>query len=141
MSTIETMSTIELQKLIEILKDKVYGSGLTWIGSGRHRTVYKNPYTKSVIKIPSNVEGIFANIMEENFYHEYKTSGDKIPKAKCFLENDEDTGLPIIHMECIEPLKYGDNYPYWAHFVDFNQVGYTDNGDIVAYDYSSEDWS
>ena len=108
--------------------------GLKYIGSGKDRHVFKNPYTHSVVKIPANINGINANECEYRYYH-----GDRDPRyARCSLELLD--GVPIIHMEAVREISYIDGehktLPAWTDWVDCQQVGYTKDGRLVAYDYA-----
>lgn len=95
----------------------------------RTRTVLM--YDGFVIKIPKNDEGAIANGMEIRTYQD----PEGIPVAPvCGFYVD---GTLITVMERVSPHPYAfrdRGLPWWVGCVDCGQVGYRDNGELVAYD-------
>lgn len=95
----------------------------------RTRTVLM--YDGVVVKIPRNDEGVLANSMELRTY----LDPEGIPVAPV-MSFDLD-GLNVNVMERVSPHPYAfqdKGLPWWVGCVDCGQVGYRDNGELVAYD-------
>jgi len=74
-----------------------------------------------VVKLPTNLEGFMANQNEASPYG--------IPVARSRLLGD------VLVMERVDPAKSSImDLPSWCYFVDCCQVGYTRQGELVAYD-------
>lgn len=101
------------------------------IGIGRNRAVF-NVNNEYVIKLPINGFGDLDNHYELNpdawIAHEHlaKTwSNDELNQA---------FNLDLVCMEWVD-TTYVNDAPDWCKGVDCNQVGYTKDGRLVAYDF------
>jgi hypothetical protein len=92
------------------------------------RSVYLDDRGRRVFKVPVNMAGIDANYREDGH-----TDPD-IPLASCRLV-DPEAEFPVLEMEWVRSItvKY-DELPDWVGWVDCGQVGYTDDGRLVAFD-------
>jgi hypothetical protein len=104
--------------------------GLTCIGEGRHRIVYRLN-DQSVIKIPRGEWGLASNSREASIS---QTTDEKgwlfgIRYAKCHEKG------PILVMEYVTPVPYTKAMPAWVNFVDCQQVGYDREGNLKAFDF------
>jgi hypothetical protein len=112
-----------------------YKDQLEFIGEGRSRRVYRHKKTNYVIKIPLDNYGADDNYIEasasKSFYKD-KDLDEYLPCARCRLFK----GIFLV-MEYVEYVKnpYSNEMPDWVGCVDCGQVGYTRNGDLVAYDF------
>jgi len=93
---------------------------------GRTRAVFIRD--DEVIKIPFCLEGLLGNWDEANH------TDPGIPLARCRLESEDD--CKVLIMERVEPLlrSDGEQLPEWTDWVDGQQVGYTLDGRLVAFD-------
>lgn len=106
-------------------------SQLKFLGEGRNRKVYLLFSGKNVIKIPKNDDGIRDNCIED---FRYRKNRDKwFPLAKCRLVNYSNYHLVMEYVKQAED-PYG--LATWVYSVDCGQVGFTNNGKLVAYDYA-----
>lgn len=103
------------------------------LASGSKRKVYVSKDKSHVIKIPMPPVklGLEENMEEAKVYSETPNS----IYAKCeLIEND------WLKMEYVEPSFFSksDDYPDWILQIAESQVGYNNDGVLVAYDYGSE---
>lgn len=95
----------------------------------RTRTVLV--YEGVVIKIPTCDEGVIANARECREY----AHGDGIPMAPVSLVLIDDVVVSVMERVNPHPSAFSDpSMPWWVGSVDCGQVGYRDNGELVAYD-------
>lgn len=106
---------------------------------GRNRCVFL--MGSFVIKLPWNDDGFADNDWEGSVsndpdYHD----SEIIQYARTRLAYVED--VPVVYMEHVTYVPYDHlaviydgNPPDWVDFVDCQQVGYTKNGRLVAFDY------
>lgn len=100
-----------------------------FLGYGRNRLVLKLSSGKNVIKIPLNEEGVSDNY-RENRYAKVNGWLDHSQKARCRM-----FGYCLV-MEYVEPTYEFEGLPNWTGAVDCQQVGYTSDGRLVAYDFA-----
>jgi len=117
-----------LQQLIDQVLQK-YRKKYTLIGEGRHRAVFEKD-ENWVIKVPMDEYGLNDQYHERNTYQKEKDSG---LYAACYIEHDDD--LPLLIMERVNPVTDYKNLPKWTYHIDCQQVGYTSDGRLVAYDF------
>lgn len=106
------------------------GSDWKYVGSGRHRTVYKRGNV--VLKIPQSLNALEDNIIEREIF--INSRGNKIFAPCRLLSNG------CLMMRALEDL-YGSRklHPHWAMaLVDGPQIGRDQNGKIMIYDYAEE---
>jgi hypothetical protein len=102
---------------------------------GKHRVVFFDLKNDQVLKVPFKKEsGIAANFQELDFQDENlaKTELDEKLSLKF--------GIPIIRMELVQVVDDIDdikNLPDWVVCIDCQQVGYTKQGRLVAYDWDT----
>lgn len=104
---------------------------LTYLGSGRHRDVYK--YKNCVIKFPTDNYSACINIREYNVFlyftkNKKNLAGDY---ARCRLLNGD-----ILIMEYLPKIDIAwKDLPSWCKCIDCCQVGFSRSGKLKAYDY------
>lgn len=103
-------------------------NGFKCLGCGQTRMCFLTPSGKNVVKIPLDCYGMSGNNKEEL---RYKTKFKDYPVARCRYIK----GTFILIMEYLTPPPIGFNYPDWADYVDCQQVGFTNKGKLVAYDF------
>lgn len=95
---------------------------------GGSRAVYRDGGV--VHKLPLTDRGMFANGTEA-----LHPDDDYIPLATCHLHVEEPEGIPVLTMQAVKEHHAPYNQlPDWAGWVDCGQVGFTENGTLVAYD-------
>lgn len=104
-----------------------------YLSSGSKRKTYVSKDKSYVIKVPMKPTklGIEENLKEAKVYSEKPNT----IYAKCeLIEND------LLKMEYVEPVFFtmSDDYPDWITQIAEAQVGYNNDGVLVAYDYGSE---
>lgn len=111
------------------LCQEMYGNP---IGEGRHRIVFGDG--DYVVKCPTSASGVSAcdeEVYGAHFVDMYaKTSLDPLSK--------EVAPINLTRMERvkrIEELDYDPILPSWVNSIDCQQVGYTKDGRLVAYDW------
>jgi len=121
----------EKEKAIDfiIYKDEKY----EYLASGSKRKTYLSFDKSHVIKIPMTPTklGLEENLLETKTYSENPNS----IYAECeLIEND------WLKMEYVEPVFFtkSDDYPEWILTIAESQVGYNNNGKLVAFDYGSD---
>lgn len=99
------------------------------IGSGRNRVVFDRK-DGTVVKIPKNWDGESDNNREANW------SSDEVPLAQCHSESvgSGDSEMTVLVMEKVTPVQGFKGLPDWVSWVDCQQVGYTKDERLVAYD-------
>jgi hypothetical protein len=128
------MSLIDVQ--INCVVRKLEQLGYKFLASGIRRSTWaKND--KFVLKVPHNDAGLYHNTSEASRYNKFGKFGD-FPLAACHIIHIYD--IPLVKMEMIKPLLWTDYREFkktngWVDFVDCGQVGYDDQGNVVAYDY------
>lgn len=120
------MGSIE-QKIKKLL-DK-YNLSYERLGFGRNRQVFVID-EDLVIKIPRNEEGVHDNYWEESVYIRNKDDGIY---AKCEVIHED--GIALLKMQRVKICSSTENLPDWVKFIDCQQVGYTNDGQLVAFDY------
>lgn len=99
---------------------------------GRNRVVFLFPHY--VVKLPRNADGYADNDWEGSVSHlENSNPKEDIQYARTRLVYYH--GIPILFMERVEQVCCGEALPEWVKSVDCCQVGWTQKGEIVAYDY------
>ena len=101
------------------------------IGSGLFRRVYLES-DEYVIKVPFNDWGEYCNDNEALESERDKTGY----LARCSSFNHPRTGVILTRMERI--VRFPKNFkslPEWTLWVDCQQVGWTSDGRLVAYDW------
>ncbi len=94
---------------------------------GTTRATFALPCGTKVLKVPFTLSGISQNRTEAN--HK-----DGVPLADCRIVS-EDGDVPILEMERVTPAeRFSGRMPDWVYGVDSEQVGYTADGRLVAYD-------
>lgn len=97
---------------------------------GRHRRVFLDREAGEVVKVPLFPSGLDANLQElvEQEPH----------LARTWLDEDSETfGLPLLRMELVEPASRMQPLPRWTRHIDDQQVGWTRDGRLVAYDWDT----
>lgn len=106
--------------------------GPSWscLGWGRHRRVLKRGNV--VIKIPMNLDGVAANLMERKIFLERRYDGIFAP---CRMIGDG-----CLMMRAVDDIYSKEHlHPDWVNnLVDGAQVGIDRNGRVMVYDYSEE---
>lgn len=102
-------------------------SSYTYLGTGRHRAVFRRGSV--VVKIPINEEGFLANHREALEYERGKVTPRFIPVARC--KQLKNGWLVMVY---VEYAGRSHNLPVWVDFVDGRQVGLTRHGELVAFD-------
>ena len=99
---------------------------------GRHRIVFIDHKNDEVLKVPSQYEsGIAAN------FQELDIQGKHLAKTKLDEQLSVRFGIPIIRMELVQEAGGRKNQPSWVNYIDCQQVGYTKDGRLVAYDWDT----
>ena len=98
------------------------------LGTGRHRTVF-DMGDGWVLKLPQNIYGDGSNDLEVQLANSDEPSD--IPFARCDMVDF--FGIPAVKMEKVEQAR--GNLPEWTNYVDCGQVGWTQDGRLVAYDF------
>ena len=122
----------------QVLQIKAAHPDWEYIGSGRHREVWRLP-SGNVLKMPRGIEGQCANHREAERRanrvspERYNSAWKSARFARCRLI----PGTSILVMEYVEPhtINY-NNLPMWCKYVDGGQVGYNRNNELVAYDFA-----
>lgn len=96
------------------------------IGEGRHRMVFRES-DGWVVKVPKTDSGLAA------CYEEIVTQGQMFARTERHPWSDE-LGFDICRMEFVVHAGYSAR-PDWTWSVDSGQVGYTQDGRLVAYDW------
>lgn len=113
--------------------DAVKQKNLTFLGEGSSRRVYLTKSGKYVIKFPIDELGFDENQKEAKEREENK-SFEKNCLANCRLITLN--GRQCLVMEFVKRWTLPSNLlPGWAYQVDSFQVGFTNRGKLVAYDY------
>lgn len=104
------------------------------LGRGRNRLTY-DMGDGWVVKIPLHMYGMEDNLTESKIYNETKDNPENycVQYAECMIFTYKD--IPLLIMEKVEPITHYYDFPDWADYVDCQQVGYTKDGKVVAYDY------
>lgn len=103
------------------------------LGEGRHRAVFYDREAGEVIKVPIERSGIDANF--------YELDLQDIILARTELDpSSTEYGIPLLRMEYVEPIPCTDHkgLPGWTLSIDCQQVGYTKDGRLVAYDWDRQ---
>lgn len=95
--------------------------------SGRNRTVFRSKCGEWVYKLPHNASGEMDNEYEA---HLWEVECEYSPE--CYL--DEVEGVTVLKMEYVTPVSNCKGLPDWVNWVDCQQVGYTREGKLVAFD-------
>lgn len=95
------------------------------IGAGRNRITFLHPEGIYVFKVPHNLLGRHDN------EHEACIRGDKFAKCSRFYIRC----IAILRMEFVVDIGYHEWYPKWVDRIDGQQVGWTRDGRLVAYDF------
>lgn len=104
---------------------------------GRNRNVFE--LLHCVVKLPKNPDGYTDNDWEGSVSNSSQTynSRNHIQYPRKHLIYIQD--IPVLFMEKIIPVDWSvestDNFPAWVSQVDCAQVGYTNQGRLVAFDY------
>jgi hypothetical protein len=144
------MSDRTIEHDIDIIEAKVWElqsilrkKGWEYLGSGRHRIVYRSPHGNKVIKIAHCKEGVMANKEEWDFSQSSDLLAKYLPHcpgiqvAKVFGLGVTKK-LSILCMEWVNQHSVKlDECPFWVKNVDAFQVGYNHDGKIVAFDFSA----
>lgn len=108
------------------------------LGRGGHRAVFQAEDPDWVFKVAMTPRGKEANERESVLSLQYGKE-DRIPFADCHLAPV--LGVEVLMMEWVAPFNimspqvpFGE-LPEWTQWVDFAQVGWTNQGELVAYDY------
>lgn len=147
--TIETLLATEYLRVADQypangdMRDDVYwqvsrllkANGFVHLGEGRHRSVYRSPNGRYVVKVPVCYYGVGANWLEATRWsrRNAKRGGTGYPIAACRTI----CGGMLLVMQYAEPARNISDCPRWVDYVDCQQVGFTLNGKLVAYDYGS----
>lgn len=126
-------SGVHFAEYLEIM-ESLRAKGLTAIGRGSYRVVYaRATNSKTVIKVPRNLDGEYDNIIEARAWRELRSTPSHygIRLAPCRLLPDKS-----LMMVRVEKAPY-EVLPAWAKKIDGAQVGYY-RGKLVAYDYASD---
>lgn len=92
---------------------------------GRHRAVFFDG--DRVLKAPRNHDGCLANLREAT----WDQAGVKL--ARCRLLDEFE--FPVLEMERVVPASLpAALLPAWASEVDCAQLGWSNDGSLVAYD-------
>lgn len=128
----------------------------TLLGEGRMRRTFLAPHKRFVLKFPTYEAGLHGNRSEAALYQQFKNKPDHsrygIVYAPCrliqdailmmwavkesFGESDGDRQAERNQRD-IRFSDYRRNLPSWVNEVDCQQVGYLQNGRLVAYDYTT----
>ncbi len=98
------------------------------IGRGLYRIVFKT--SRGVLKFPTNEAGEMCNEGESARCHENYARGRYL----------EIGGFVCLMQEWVEPatmeeIRRVQTVPTWVDTIDCQQVGYTKNGSLKAYDF------
>lgn len=109
---------------------KKYDKTHEFLGEGRSRKVFIID-DLWIIKVPLNEEGIHDQYWVLDCFEKNKAQGIY---AQCYLKIENE--IPLLIMERVKPF-IGDSrsLPKWVQQIDYQQVGYTKDGRLVAYDY------
>lgn len=99
------------------------------IGAGLYRRVFLESPTH-VIKVPRNEWGDYCNEGEA------QAAPTDARYARCEMFAHAQTGVCLLRMERVVrfPTRR-DDLPGWTHSIDCQQVGWTADGRLVAYDW------
>jgi hypothetical protein len=111
-----------------------------FVGAGRTRIAVRRG--NHVIKIPLNIDGIDDNLREAYiFAHRSSTAWSWARFARCKMVKGTHL-LMMVYARCVVQGRTDDqgtvlaqSLPGWASNVDCRQVGFTRQGELVAYDY------
>lgn len=101
-------------------------------GAGFSRTSLLSPRGKFLVKIPRNDDGVQDNYNESDNYNCLVDRRGRL--AKCRMV----PGTHLLMMEFVRVVYYNQipsPIPMWVDTIDCQQVGYTRDGRLVAYDY------
>lgn len=113
-------------------------AGYELLGRGGHRAVFQADDPGWVFKVALSSRGQTANELESIRSLRYG-KGSLIPFADCHLSTT--LGTEVLMMEWVKPYNIMDppcrlgELPEWVQWVDFVQVGWTNEGELVAYDF------
>lgn len=108
---------------------KAFGKSL---GAGRSRIAFR--WGDTVVKIPINDQGFWANFHESTTWEENK---DCLARCGYHKELSLSLGVPVLVMEYLRITKESyEDLPDWVGFIDCGQVGYTKDGILKAYDWA-----
>jgi len=85
-----------------------------------------------VLKVPKEIEGEDDLFYEERIYKKYKKD-NSIKYAECQIRVIY--GIHCLIMEKVKPISDYKDLPKWTYYVDCQQVGYNNSGELLAYDY------
>lgn len=102
------------------------------IGDGRHRVVFHDKRTQTVLKLPKCRLGVSANRRE--LRNEIGLPKNALPKMRRDEQLSVTCGVMILRMEYVNERPLLRQLPDWYDRVDCSQVGVTLDGRIVAYD-------
>lgn len=116
------------EEVIALIRQHVTKYGKP-VGSGRNRVVFDRK-DGTVVKIPKNWDGEMDNAREANW------ESEEIPLAQCHEEivGQDNKQMTLLVMEKVTPVPGLKNLPDWTSWVDCQQVGYTKDERLVAYD-------
>lgn len=115
------------------IAEQLTSNNWKYIGSGRHRKVYKKGDV--VLKIPVNLDGVEANVMERKLYLSRRKEGIFAP---CRLLSNGCL-MMVALSNTLDCCDYDKNYPSWVQELnDGPQIGIDRNGRLLAYDYAEE---
>lgn len=95
------------------------------IAEGRHRIVFRDK--DHVVKVPTQHSGISA------CFEELTIQGDIYAKTE-YDQISQEIGMPAVRMEWVEHRGFSEE-PDWTWTIDCGQVGHTNDGRLVAYDW------
>jgi hypothetical protein len=121
----------------QFAREEATALGYRYLGCGRHRTTY-DMRDGWVLKIPNSTAGVVANEEEAEIYGKWSRGqySSDLQYARCHL-------LIFAGVVCVRMEKVDDgwdsakDFPSWVDYVDCCQVGFTERGQLVAYDYSN----
>jgi hypothetical protein len=119
-------------------KIKLILNGFSYLGSGRHRFVFKSPNGRYVLKFPINYLGLIANCDESRLYRQMlakPSSYNEESYAPCRLISGAILMMRYVKDISLDSNKL-DSCPKWVNYVDCLQVGFLKDGKLVSYDYS-----
>lgn len=91
---------------------------------------------KTVVKFPYNDYGMAQCSQEEQVYRDHQAGKALIPMARTEVKTTE-IGYVYCESERVRPVFFGAQDPQrpdWSDFIDCAQVGYPEDGRLVAYD-------
>jgi hypothetical protein len=122
----------------EALLKPILDAGYELLGRGGHRAVFQADDPEWVFKVALSSRGRTANELESIRSLRYGKES-RIPFADCHLSTV--LGTEVLMMEWVKPYDIMDppcrlgDLPEWVQWVDFVQVGWTNQGVLVAYDF------